>query len=105
MAGHNVVAIGGSAGGIEATTALLAALPPDLPAVVLIVIHQYPRGPGIMHKIVGRHSRLRVAAAEDRAVLEPGMVFVAPPDRHLLVNHTTCVLSSSAPENRARPAV
>jgi two-component system chemotaxis response regulator CheB len=81
----HVVAVVGSAGGIRALQVVLGALPPDLDACVLVVIHLTPLAPSLLHSILGRATTLHVAQAFDGALLEPGVVWVAPPDAHLLV--------------------
>ncbi len=105
MARRDLIVIGASAGGIEAVSAILAELPPDLRASILVVIHQYARGPNLLHQVLGRQSALRVVPALDGEPLVTGVVVVAGPDRHLLVEpgHYRSVLGPH--ENRHRPAV
>jgi two-component system chemotaxis response regulator CheB len=76
----------GSAGGIGALEVLFEGLPADLDAAVLVVIHLAPLAPSVLPAILARRTALAVEPAEDRMTLEPGLVRVAPPDAHLLLD-------------------
>jgi two-component system chemotaxis response regulator CheB len=84
--GFDVVGLAASAGGLSALTAVLQHLGPDLPAGVLIVQHLDPRHRSLMADILNRRSELPVSEAKDGDQVQPGQVFVAPPNHHLLVN-------------------
>jgi two-component system chemotaxis response regulator CheB len=81
----DVVAIVGSAGGIRALEEVLEQLPADLRAAVIIVIHLTPQHRSVLAAILGRRTRLVVKQAEHGDVMEVAIVYVAPPDAHLLV--------------------
>ena len=81
----DLVAIVGSAGGIAAMESVLERLPPDLNAAVLIVLHLTPQHPSHLARILGRKTTLAVREAADGDTAEAGVVYVAPPDAHLLV--------------------
>jgi two-component system, chemotaxis family, protein-glutamate methylesterase/glutaminase len=85
-AAFDVIAIASSAGGLAALTTTLSALPGDLPAGILVVQHLDPRHRSLMAEILSRRTTLNVKQAEEGDLVEPGTVFVAPPDNHLLVN-------------------
>ena len=76
----------GSAGGIRALHVVLGSLPPDLDAAVLVVIHLQPQVRSLLPEILGRATALRVEPAVDGTELERGVVRVAPPDAHLLLD-------------------
>jgi two-component system chemotaxis response regulator CheB len=80
------VAMAASAGGITALSRVLSTLPEDFPASVLIVQHIDPRHRSLMAEILARRTALQVTQAADGEALRPGHVYVAVPDRHLLVN-------------------
>jgi chemotaxis response regulator CheB len=80
-----VVALVASAGGIEALSRVLAPLPADLPAAVLVALHQDPTRASQLAPILARHTRVPIEIADDRARMRPGQVLVIPPARHLLV--------------------
>jgi two-component system chemotaxis response regulator CheB len=100
-----IVALAASAGGIEALRRVLAALPAAFPAAVVIVQHMAPRQPSVMAAILGRHSTLPVAEAREGTRLTAGKIYVAPPDRHLLVGPEGILgLSDASPVHFVRPA-
>ncbi len=81
-----VVALAASAGGLNALTHVLAALPGDFPAALVVVQHLDPRHRSLMADILSRRTALPVKEAIDGDQLQPGRAYVAPPNRHLLVN-------------------
>jgi two-component system chemotaxis response regulator CheB len=82
----DIVALAASAGGLNALTHVLAALPADFPAALVVVQHLDRRHRSLMADILSRRTRLRVAEAGEGDRLSPGHAYIAPPDRHLLVN-------------------
>ncbi|MBV9721622.1 MAG: chemotaxis protein CheB, partial [Mycobacterium sp.] len=101
----NVVAVGASAGGVEALSQFAAGLPPDLPYAVLVVLHLPAGAPSVLARILGRNGSLPTAQAVDGEPLEPGTIRVAVPNRHLLVHDRRIVLSEGPTENGHRPAI
>jgi two-component system, chemotaxis family, protein-glutamate methylesterase/glutaminase len=101
----DIVAIAASAGGVAALGELLSALPADFGAAIVIVQHVDPRHRSMMPQVVGRHSELRVAHAEDGITVMPGHAYLAPPDHHLLVNSKGVVtLTDTELVNFVRPS-
>jgi two-component system chemotaxis response regulator CheB len=82
----DIVAIAASAGGLKAITEVLAALPADFPAALVVVQHLDPRHRSLMADILNRRTALRVKEAAHGDRLEAGTAFVAPPNHHLLVD-------------------
>jgi two-component system chemotaxis response regulator CheB len=82
----DVVALAASAGGLEALSRVLERLPAAFPAAVAIVQHLDPRHTSLLSSILQRRSVLRVLDARADDPLCAGSVYVAPPDRHLLIN-------------------
>jgi two-component system chemotaxis response regulator CheB len=105
VAGRDLVVIGASAGGIEALCDVVADLPDGLPAAVLVVVHLPATMPSALPRILSRSGPLAAVPAEPGMAIEPGRIYVGVPDHHLLVHDDTLVLSRSARQNRARPAV
>ena len=85
-AAFDVVAVAASAGGLKALSLVFSMLPPDFPAAVVVVQHLDPRHRSLMADILSRRTPLQVKQAEEGDRLRPGTVYIAPPDRHLLVN-------------------
>src|SRR5213078_1544869 len=83
--GFDVVALAASAGGLNALTHVLAALPPDFPAALVVVQHLDRRHRSVMADILARKCRLPVKEAVEGEPLQAGRAYIAPPDRHLLV--------------------
>jgi len=81
----DVVALAASAGGLNALTHVLAALPPDFPAALVVVQHLDRRHRSVMADILARKCRLPVKEAAEGEHLQAGRAYIAPPDRHLLV--------------------
>lgn len=102
---RDLVVIGASAGGVEALRSLVSGLPPTLRAGVLIVLHLPPGGTSALGGILDAACALPTTVAENGAEIEPGHVYVAPPDHHLLVDGSHMLLSDEPPENGHRPAV
>ncbi|MFL6688818.1 MAG: chemotaxis protein CheB [Alphaproteobacteria bacterium] len=99
-----IVAIGASQGGVEALHALISGLPADFPATILIAVH-IGAGPSLLPSILSDVSTLPVSHARDGEEMEPGHIYVAPADRHLLVNDGRLELSRGPRENWTRPAI
>ena len=85
-AAFDIVAIGASAGGLHALMSVVGSLPADFPAAIVIVQHLDPKHRSMLADILSRHTPLRVKEAEDGEAIAPGVIYTAPPDRHLLVN-------------------
>jgi two-component system, chemotaxis family, protein-glutamate methylesterase/glutaminase len=105
MAGHDIVAIGASAGGVETLIELVGGLPADLPAAVFIVLHIPAHAVSALPRILGRHCELPVEHPEDGTAIKHGHIYVAPPDYHLLVKPRRIRLTRGPSENGHRPAV
>src|SRR6266536_4654184 len=93
MAHRDIVVAGASAGGVEALSHLVASLPEDLQAAVLVVLHIPSTGTSALPSILSRRGRLPAAHARHGEPIEPGRIYVAPPDRHMLVHDGKVVLS------------
>lgn len=100
------VVIGVSSGGLEALKVLVPGLRPDFELPVLIVQHLAPHADSYLPVCLNALSPLTVKEAEDKESLRPGVVYVAPPDYHLLVEpDATLSLSVDPKVNFSRPSV
>jgi two-component system chemotaxis response regulator CheB len=86
VSGFEIVALAASAGGLKALTEVLAALPRDFPAALVVVQHLDPRHRSLMAEILGRRTALLIKEAREGDALERGVALIAPPNHHLLVN-------------------
>lgn len=93
----DVVAMAASLGGLDALSCVLGALPPDFPVPVLVVQHLSARYPSYLVDLLGRRCALSVTWARHGQFLRPGMIYVAPPDQHLLVGRTRMVRLAQTP--------
>jgi two-component system, chemotaxis family, protein-glutamate methylesterase/glutaminase len=105
MKGHDIIAIGASAGGVEALMELAGQLPADLPASVFVALHVPSHGASILPRILSRSGPLPASHAVDGEPIRPGRIYVAPPDHHLLIHEDKVRLSRGPRENGVRPAV
>lgn len=103
--GHDVIAVGASAGGVEALMHLVGGLPKDLPAAVFVVLHVPPSATSVLPAILERAGPLPAFHPRDRDPIRPGSIHVAPPDCHLLVHPGYVRVVRGPRENRQRPAV
>jgi two-component system, chemotaxis family, protein-glutamate methylesterase/glutaminase len=99
-----LVAIAASAGGIEALRGFIATLPVDLPAAVLVVMHVSPAGPSVLPRILGRAGRLPARHPLDGEKVEHAVIYVAPPDRHMVIGEGAIYLLADARVNGHRPS-
>lgn len=105
MPHREVILIGASAGAIPALTAIVGELPGDLPAAIFIVVHIPPYAVSRLPDILSRVGPLPVVCAEHGQPIKAGQIYVAPPDRHLLVRQGWVELSHGPRENHSRPAI
>jgi two-component system, chemotaxis family, protein-glutamate methylesterase/glutaminase len=101
---RDIVVVAASAGGLQPLRSLLRDLPADLPAALLVVMHVPATGGRSLPSILDRAGPLAASAAADGEPIRPGRVYLAPPDRHLLVIGDTLRLSRGPRQNGVRPA-
>ena len=100
-----IVGVAASAGGLNALSVVLGALPTGFPVPVVVVQHLDRRHRSLMADLLGRRAKLVVMEAADEQKLEAGAVVIAPPNRHLLVRADgTVSLTDSEPVHFVRPA-
>jgi len=100
-----VVVIGASAGGLQALVEIFEGLPKQLRASVFVVVHTGAESTSYLPEILSRTSSLPVSLAAHQARIQPGHIYIAPPDMHLLLGSGVMRLSHGPKENGFRPAV
>jgi len=102
----DAIAIGTSAGGVEALSRLLPALPQGSPVAVFVVLHLPRERPSLLVDIFAPKCGMVVCEASDKEPVEAGTIYFAPPDYHLLVDEGPhLALSSDELVNFSRPAI
>jgi two-component system, chemotaxis family, protein-glutamate methylesterase/glutaminase len=101
-----VVVIGTSAGGIRALEELIVQLTPDMDAAFFIVLHLSRKGVGdvLFHRLQQR-SPLPCKVGEDKEPVKKGVIYIAPPDEHMLLAEDHIIIGKGAHENRWRPSI
>ena len=102
---RDLIVVGASAGGVQALQGLVAQLPPEMPASIVVVLHLMSAGTSVLHDILDRAGPLPATPARDGEELERGHIYVAPPDFHTLLRGSTLHLSAGPRENGHRPAI
>jgi two-component system chemotaxis response regulator CheB len=100
-----LIAVGASAGGVNALTRMADRLPADLAAPVLVVLHVPADAPTRLPEILARRTALDVAHASDGERIRAGTIRIAPPDHHLVVRDGQIHLGRTPRENRHRPSI
>jgi two-component system chemotaxis response regulator CheB len=102
----DAVVIGASAGGVEALSVLIPALPVDARAAIFVVLHLPRDRPSLLADIFGRKSALKVREAEDKEPVEPGTLYFAPNNYHLLIDEgPQLALSVDDLVHHSRPSI
>jgi two-component system chemotaxis response regulator CheB len=103
---YDLVVVGTSWGGLQAVGRLLSDLPPDFEPPIAIAQHRHPDSQhGTLQLLHQRQTARPVLEAEDKLVIEPGRVYVAPPDYHLLVERGRFALSIDDRVRYSRPSI
>jgi two-component system, chemotaxis family, protein-glutamate methylesterase/glutaminase len=100
-----LVVVGGSAGAVEPLREIVAGLSDPFPAPILVTLHLAPGSHSRLPQVLAGIGPLPVRHPRHGEPLEPGVIFVAPPDRHLVVHEQVAYLSRGPKENRHRPSV
>ena len=103
---YEAVVIGVSMGGLQALRQILSRLPASFPLPIMIVQHISPQSDSIWINLLNNASKVTVKEAEEKEVIKPGFVYVAPPSYHILVERDrTFSLSADDKVNYARPSI
>jgi two-component system, chemotaxis family, protein-glutamate methylesterase/glutaminase len=102
---ERAIAIGASAGGIEALKDVVSRIPADLPAPVFVAVHIPPFVASSLPEIISNAGPLAAVHPKDGAKIKPGLIYVAPPDHHLLIDNGFVAVKKGPKENRFRPSI
>lgn len=105
MPGRDIIVVGASAGGVEALATLARGLPADISAAIFVVLHIAPHGTSVLPRIISRAGPLPATHAWDGEPIRSGRIYVAPPDRHLLLKSGHVRVARGPTENSHRPAI
>ncbi len=100
-----LVGIGASAGGLEALSTLIAALPTDLGISYVVLQHLSPTHRSMMAQLLGRETAMAVLEVEDGVQPEPNTIYVAPATSNVIMKDGCLMLIEGPPEARPRPSV
>src|SRR5262245_12028283 len=105
MRQRRVVAVGASAGGVQALIRLVRGLPGHLDAPILIAMHLPPDVPSSLQAVIGRATNMPTTFASEGMPASPGTITIAPPGAHMLLNDGTIALSVGPKEHGERPSI
>ncbi|HEU4718456.1 MAG TPA: chemotaxis protein CheB, partial [Bacteroidia bacterium] len=103
---YDMVVIGASAGGLYALSFLFEALPEDYPVPIAVVQHRSKDQKELLEDVLRHKCLIAVQQAEEKESIRPGVVYIAPPDYHLLIeSDRTFSLTSDELVNYSRPSI
>lgn len=102
---YQIVVVGTSWGGLSALRELVGGLPADLRIPVVLVQHRHRQSDHLLSLLLQERTQLNVSEVEDKAPIEPGSIYVAPADYHLLIDSGYFALSTDAPVRYSRPSI
>jgi two-component system chemotaxis response regulator CheB len=105
MLRRDVIVVGASAGGVEALAELARGFPAELPAAIFVVLHLTPDARSNLPAILSRSGPLPASHAVDGETIRRGQIYVAPPNRHLLLEGDHMHLSIGPRINSVRPSI
>ncbi|MGI8618521.1 MAG: chemotaxis protein CheB [Gemmatimonadaceae bacterium] len=101
----DLIVVGASWGGLDALTVLVRGLPPDFTVPIVIVQHRGPDAQSLLSDLLQQWTRAKVLEPEDKDPIEPGHIYIAPANYHLLVEPGNFSLTTEAPVRYSRPSI
>jgi two-component system, chemotaxis family, protein-glutamate methylesterase/glutaminase len=101
----DLIVVGASWGGLDALTALVRGLPPEFQVPVVIVQHRGPDAQSFLSDLLQQWTGRKVLEPEDKEPIEPGHIYIAPANYHLLVEPGHFSLTTEAPVRYSRPSI
>ena len=105
MAKRDIIVVGASAGGITALTELLNSIPKDFKASIFVVLHLSASSPSVLPAILSRAGLLTAIHPVDGEVIKAGLIYVSPPDHHMLLEGNRVLVKKGPKENNFRPSI
>jgi two-component system chemotaxis response regulator CheB len=105
MAKRDIIVVGASAGGIIALTELLKSIPTGFTASIFVVLHLPPFSQSVLPQILSRAGKLNAVHPVDGEVIKPGLIYVSPPDHHILLEGNRVLVKKGPKENNFRPSI
>ena len=102
---YAIAVIGTSWGGLAALRTIMDCLPNDYTLPIAVVQHRHRDSDALLARFLQDHTQLRVCEVEDKQTIDPGRVFIAPANYHLLVEQGHFSLSIEAPVRYSRPSI
>ncbi len=103
---YQAIVIGASAGGLRALSEVLSCLPVQYSLPIIIVQHRSKNHDTLLEEILQQKAVLNIKQADEKESINPGNVYVAPPDYHLLIEmDKTFSLTSDEPVKFSRPSI
>ncbi len=103
---YKIIAIGGSAGSLEVVLKIVAALPGTTNSIFVLILHRKTATNTLLENLLSSRTTLPVKEVEDKEPLQPGTIYIAPPDYHLLVeNENMFTLDGSEKVQYSRPSI
>ncbi len=100
-----IITIGTSYGGVQALSRLVSFLPDDFPAAIFIVQHNSPSFKSHLAEILAREGPLPVLVPEEGEKIKAGTIYVAVPNRHMVIKEDYITIPFGPHENRVRPSI
>jgi two-component system, chemotaxis family, protein-glutamate methylesterase/glutaminase len=105
MPTHDIFVIGASAGGVEALQQLVSQLPPGFPGALFMVLHIPPRARSFLPELLNKSGHLPAIQPVNGSKIEPGHIYIAAPDHHLVIERDHVHLSLGPKEQHHRPCI
>jgi two-component system, chemotaxis family, protein-glutamate methylesterase/glutaminase len=105
MAKQNIIVVGASAGGVTALCELIGSIPENFKASIFVVLHLPAASPSALPAILTRAGALKAYHAVDGEQIKPGVIYVAPPDHHILLEGNRVLVKKGPKENNFRPSI
>lgn len=103
--GYEIIVVGTSWGGLAAVRSIVRELPADFEIPIVVVQHRHKDSDARLGRFIAKDTHLHVCDVEDKMPVEPGRLYVAPPDYHTLVERGFLSLSTDAPVRYSRPSI